>query len=61
MLVVENAPLGVEAAKRADIEPVVVLNNSPLRAEDFTNLIAPNNIYAETKNLEAKLVEWCNH
>jgi HAD superfamily hydrolase (TIGR01509 family) len=61
VLVVENAPLGVEAAKRAGIEAVVVLNNSPLQAEDFTNLIEPNYIYSETKNLEARLIDWCKH
>ncbi len=61
VLVVENAPLGVEAAKRARIEPVVVLNNSPLKTDDFTNLIARDNIYPETKSVESKLVGWCSH
>ena len=60
VLVVENAPLGVEAAKRAGMESVVVLNNSPLKTEDFTHLIARDNIYPETKSLKAKLVGWCN-
>lgn len=60
VLVIENAPLGVQAAKRARLEPVVVLNNSPLKTEDFTDLISPDNIYRETKSVEAKLVGWCN-
>lgn len=61
VLVVENAPLGVKVAKRAGLEALVVLNNSPLQAEDFTPLIELNNIYSETKNLEARLAEWCQH
>ena len=31
VLVIENAPLGVQASNNATIKPVVVLNNSPLR------------------------------
>jgi HAD superfamily hydrolase (TIGR01509 family) len=34
-VVVENAPLGVQAAESAGIECVVVLNNTPLTREDF--------------------------
>ena len=60
VLVVENSPLGLEASINAGIKPIVVLNNSPLRANDFVHLIAHENIYRETKNIEDKLVMWCD-
>ncbi len=60
VLVVENSPLGVEASNNAGIKPIVVLNNSPLTAKDFVHLIARDNIYPETKNIEDKLVIWCD-
>lgn len=59
-LVVENSPLGVEASKNAGIKPIVVLNNSPLSANDFVHLISHDSIYRETKNIEDKLVKWCD-
>ncbi len=59
-LVVENSPLGVKASNNAGIKPIVVLNNSPLSANDFVHLIAHDNIYLETKNIEDKLVKWCD-
>ena len=60
VLVIENAPLGVQASNNAAIKPIVVLNNSPLRVPDFVNLIPDNQIYDETKNIEDKLITWCN-
>ncbi|MGA7142433.1 MAG: HAD-IA family hydrolase [Nitrososphaeraceae archaeon] len=59
-LVIENSPLGVEASNNAGIKPIVVLNNSPLRAHDFVHLIAHDSIYRETKNIEDKLVMCSN-
>ncbi|MGA8565805.1 MAG: HAD-IA family hydrolase [Nitrososphaeraceae archaeon] len=59
-LVVENSPLGVEASNNAGIKPLVVLNNSPLSANDFVHLIARDSINRETKNIEDKLVMWCD-
>jgi HAD superfamily hydrolase (TIGR01509 family) len=59
VLVIENAPLGVKASNNALIKPVVVLNNSPLRAPDFINLIPNNQIYEETKSIEDQLITWC--
>jgi len=59
-LVVENSPLGVEASNNAGIKPIVVLNNSPLSAKDFVHLIAHDSINQETKNIEDKLVMWCD-
>ena len=60
VLVIENAPLGVQASNNAAIQPVVVLNNSPLRVNDFVNLIPIDQIYDETKNIEDKLIAWCH-
>jgi len=39
VVVIENAPLGVQASNNAAIEPIVVLNNLPLKVSDFINLI----------------------
>ena len=60
VLVIENAPLGVQASNNAAIKPVVVLNNSPLRVNDFDNLIPIDQIYDETKNIGDKLITWCH-
>ncbi|MGC2430122.1 MAG: HAD-IA family hydrolase [Nitrososphaeraceae archaeon] len=59
-LVIENSPLGVEASNNAGIKPIVVLNNSPLSVNDFVHLITPDSINRETKNIEDKLVMWCD-
>ena len=59
VLVIENAPLGVQASNNAAIKPVVVLNNSPLKVNDFVNLIPIDQIYDEMKNIEDKLIPWC--
>ena len=61
VLVIENAPLGVQASNNAAIKPIVVLNNSPLRVNDFANLIPIDQIYDETKNIEEKLNAWCHN
>ena len=60
VLVIENAPLGVKASNNAAIQPVVVLNNSPLRVNDFVNLISIDQVYDETKNIKEKLIAWCH-
>ena len=59
VLVIENAPLGVQASNNAAIKSIVVLNNSPLRVNDFANLLPIDQIYDETKNIE-KLIAWCH-
>ena len=61
VLVIENAPLGVQASNNAAIKPVVVLNNSPLKVNDFVNLIPIDQIYDEMKNIEDKLIPWCRN
>ena len=58
-LVVENAPLGVEAANRAGIPCIVVLNNTPLDTTDFKSLIAEERILKRTESAFNFLQNWC--
>ena len=64
-IVVENAPLGVEAAIRAGIEYIVTLNNTPLDiSSDFKGTISiddkeRNKIFKDTKSASSFLKEWC--
>jgi beta-phosphoglucomutase len=64
-IVVENAPLGVQSAKRAGIRYIVTLNNTPLDLSDFNGLL-PNNkkevnntIFKHTKSASGFLNDWC--
>jgi beta-phosphoglucomutase len=38
-IVVENSPLGIEAANKAGIPYIVTLNNTPLEISDFGSLL----------------------
>ncbi|MFL6469701.1 MAG: hypothetical protein ACJ71H_02505, partial [Nitrososphaeraceae archaeon] len=58
-IVVENAPLGVQAANNAGIKCVVVLNNSPLMVSDFKSLISQDQIFKETRSTKNVLQSWC--
>jgi beta-phosphoglucomutase len=64
-IVVENAPLGVEAAIRAGIEYIVTLNNTPLDiSSDFKDTISfnekeKNKLFKDTKSASSFLKEWC--
>ena len=58
-IVVENAPLGVQAANNADIKCIVVLNNSPLVISDFELLISEDGIFKETRSTKNVLQSWC--
>jgi beta-phosphoglucomutase len=64
-IVVENAPLGVEAAIRAGIPYVVTLNNTPLDiSSDFKDVISyadreSNKIFRDTKSASSFLMKWC--
>ena len=64
-IVVENAPLGVEAPIRAGIEYIVTLNNTPLDiSSDFKGRISlddkeKNKIFKDTKSAINFLKEWC--
>jgi beta-phosphoglucomutase len=64
-IVVDIAPLGVEAAIRAGIEYIVTLNNTPLDiSTDFKITISfedkeRNKIFKDTKSASNFLKEWC--
>jgi HAD superfamily hydrolase (TIGR01509 family) len=64
-IVVENAPLGVEAAIRAGIEYIVTLSNTlPDIYSDFKGTIPldgkeRNKIFKDTKSAMSFLKEWC--
>lgn len=59
-IVVENAPLGIEAANRAAIQSFVVLNDSPLDHKDFVGKIHKRRILKDTSSLSGLLEQWCN-
>jgi beta-phosphoglucomutase-like phosphatase (HAD superfamily) len=54
VIVVENSPLGVEAAKRAGLEYIITLNNTPLDIHnDFKEVISSDSektIYSDTRS-----------
>ena len=60
-IVVENAPLGVEAAKKAGIGCIITLNNTPLEVSyDFHNLVSKETkIFRDTKSTIDFLRKWC--
>ena len=58
-IVVENAPLGVQAAIKAGIQCIVTLNNSKLKISDFKDLIDENRIFKDTKSASSFLKNWC--
>ena len=60
-IVVENAPLGVEAANNAGIKCIITLNNTPLDIlSDFDNLILKETkIFHNTKSTIDFLKKWC--
>jgi beta-phosphoglucomutase len=65
-VVVENSPLGVEAANKACINCIVMLNNTPLDiSSDFKGLITPtedeenSRIFKDTKHAANFLKNWC--
>ena len=60
-IVVENAPLGVEAANKAGIKCIITLNNTPLNIlYDFDNLILKETkVFQNTKSAIDFLKRWC--
>ncbi|MGD1835250.1 MAG: HAD family hydrolase [Nitrososphaeraceae archaeon] len=60
VIVVENAPLGVEAAKNAKIECIVTLNTSPLDIINFSRLVTKDKIFRDINDASDKLIKWCN-
>jgi beta-phosphoglucomutase len=59
-LVVENAPLGVQAAKEAGIRCIVTLNNTPLKISDFDGMISDETTFPDTKSAGPFLKEYCD-
>lgn len=59
-IVVENAPLGIEAANRAGIQSFVVFNDSPLYPKDFDGKIDKRRILKETRLASTQLEQWCS-
>ena len=59
-IVVENAPLGVEAANKAGLQCILVLNNTPLQIKDFNSIIDYERIFEETKYATKLLETWCS-
>jgi beta-phosphoglucomutase len=59
-LVVENAPLGVQAANKAGIECIVTLNNSTLTISDFKGLIEEDRVFESTQSATEFLKNWCS-
>ena len=60
-IVVENAPLGVEAANKAGIRCILTLNNTPLNiSTDFNNIISnKTQIFRDTNSTTDFLRKWC--
>lgn len=58
-IVVENAPLGVEAAIKAGLQCIIVLNNTPLQMKDFKLMTDYSRIFEETKYATKLLEAWC--
>ena len=60
-IIVENAPLGVEAANNAGIKCIVTLNNTPLKILDFKGLISYASIFPDTKSASLFLNSYCEN
>jgi len=58
-VVVENAPLGAEAARRAGMGCYIALNNTPLLRDDFRSTIQEDRIFRTTSSLADILVGMC--
>jgi beta-phosphoglucomutase len=58
-IVVENAPLGVEAAFKAGLQCIIILNNTPLQMKDFKLMTNYGRIFEETKYATKLLETWC--
>lgn len=64
-IVVENAPLGVEAAIRAGIKYIITFNKTPLDISDFKRIMTDNKIvndnaiFQDTRSTINFLKKWC--
>lgn len=63
VIVVENSPLGIEAANKAGLEYIIILNNTPLDIQnDFKGLLLsdPEKItFSNTRSASKFLKSWC--
>ena len=63
VIVVENSPLGVEAANKAGLECIITLNNTPLDIHnDFNEVMSSNPkkfTFKDTKSTSKFLKNWC--
>jgi HAD superfamily hydrolase (TIGR01509 family) len=65
-IVVENSPLGVDSAVKANIEYIITLNNTPLELSDFPSVLNDNDlaskrIFEDTQSAGKFLIDWCCH
>ena len=65
-LIVENSPLGVDSAVKANIECIITLNNTPLELSDFPGILNDNDlaskrIFEDTQSAGKYLIDWCCH
>jgi HAD superfamily hydrolase (TIGR01509 family) len=58
-VVIENAPLGAQAANNAGMRCYIVLNNTPLLRSDFDGIVPDDRIFETTSSLGAVLAQWC--
>jgi beta-phosphoglucomutase-like phosphatase (HAD superfamily) len=63
-LVVENSPVGVDSAIKANITYIVTLNNTPLELSDFYAIpkdsdFVHKRIYKDTLSAGKFLIDWC--
>lgn len=61
VIVVENSPLGVQAARNSKMKCILTLNNSPLDSSEFKNFIDEENIFENTYSVYNYLRSWCNN
>ena len=63
VIVVENSPLGVEAANKASLECIITLNNTPLDIQnDFKEVMSSDPkkfTFKDTKSASKFLKNWC--
>jgi beta-phosphoglucomutase len=63
VIVVENSPLGVEAANRAGLKSIITLNNSPLDIhKDFKGVLSSDSeklTFNDTRSASDFLKKWC--
>jgi hypothetical protein len=59
-MIVENAPLGVEAANKVGIQCIVVLNDTALTIKNFKSVIDEDRTLKDTRSTMTVVLGWCN-